>query len=39
MDGLLVVFAILMTVITYLVIRFILFWNASRTTKRDQDKR
>jgi hypothetical protein len=37
-DGLLVVFVILMTVIAYVTVRFIVFWNASRTDKRRKDR-
>lgn len=36
-NGLLVVFVILATVITYLVIRLIAIWNASHTDKRGKD--
>ena len=38
MDGLFVVLVILMTVIAYLVIRFIIFWNASRLGEDRQDQ-
>jgi hypothetical protein len=38
MDGLFVVLVILMTVIAYLVIRFIVFWKASRLGEDRQDQ-
>lgn len=38
MNGILVVVVILTVIIVYLAIRFVIFWNASHTIKRDQDK-
>jgi hypothetical protein len=38
MNGIIVVFAILATAIIYLVVRFIVFWNASRAGKDSKDR-
>ena len=37
MNGLLVVFVILATAVTYLVIRLVAIWKASQTGKRGKD--
>ena len=38
MNGLLVVFAILATATIYLIVRLIVFWNASRAGKDGKDR-